>query len=629
MFTSNSFAIHFLLLPLIAFSVLSAGKSLPPQVLSWSSKTYGPNGPWNAITISIGSSPSSPPQAVDLLPGGQWMTNVISPSVCAANTDACGIPKSAGFYDQNSSDSVTSISNTGQIYPNTQMASVTGALPSLTGEAFWMFDTIAFSARPGTGGEPGAVVIANFDLLVLAEALEELPDGTKYPVQVGKLALGAPHFNQTWSHIPDPVPWNGTLLTSALFGSGRTSSNSYGMHLGSAALGIPGSLNLGGYDQNRVLGPVSSQPYTLDHFPIDLLDIGIGVAEGESPYSFTKQSGLLAAGNSSIGVAMTVFVEATVPYIYLPQSACDAITKNLPVIFKPNLGLYLWDTTSPRYQSIVSSPAFLSFTFRLSNSVSQNLTINVPFALLNLTLTAPILSQPAPYFPLRPDQGPSSSFTLGRAFMQAAFVGVNWQDDVEGNGLWFLAQAPGPNTPSNPTPVAISPTDNTITASTVDWKDTWKGTWKLVESPSNTTTSGNSTSGSSSESPSSTPSAPKSPRLSKGAIAGIAIAVVLGLAGAVGVAFFIWRRQRKNSKPKPQLSTNGPDPLGEAPPRFPTSREEYRSSGYGPRELDAGNESFHKPYKPEPSSESDLGNGAHQQSLRATTPGSFPIEMAG
>ena len=32
-------------------------------------------------------------------------------------------------------------------------------------------------------------------------------------------------------------------------------------------------------------------------------------------------------------------------------------------------------------------------------------------------------------------------YTLGRAFLQAAFVGVNWEPDV---GLWFLAQAPGP-----------------------------------------------------------------------------------------------------------------------------------------------------------------------------------------
>jgi hypothetical protein len=75
---------------------------------------------------------------------------------------------------------------------------------------------------------------------------------------------------------------------------------------------------------------------------------------------------------------------------------------------------------------IISSPAFLSFTFRLNMSTSQNITINVPFGLLNLTLTTPIVANPTQYFPLRPGQGPSGSYELGRAFMQAAFVGVNW-----------------------------------------------------------------------------------------------------------------------------------------------------------------------------------------------------------
>jgi hypothetical protein len=111
------------------------------------------------------------------------------------------------------------------------------------------------------------------------------------------------------------------------------------MHIGSAAMGIPGSLNIGGFDQSRALGPVSSQAYTLDHLPIDLLDIGIGVAEGASPFNFTAQSGLSAEGNSSMGPATSVFVEAPVPYIYLPQSTCDAITQYLPLTFQEKYGV--------------------------------------------------------------------------------------------------------------------------------------------------------------------------------------------------------------------------------------------------------------------------------------------------
>ena len=62
--------------------------------------------------------------------------------------------------------------------------------------------------------------------------------------------------------------------------------------------GIPLSLWLGGYDQSRVIGPVSSQSYQGGGFAIDLLDVGIGVDNGASPFNFSAKQGILAQGNS-------------------------------------------------------------------------------------------------------------------------------------------------------------------------------------------------------------------------------------------------------------------------------------------------------------------------------------------
>jgi hypothetical protein len=428
--------LYFVVEQILLFSIIVCALAADsiPQTVQWSSKSYGPDGPWLAVTVSIGT----PSQPVDLLPGGSWMSNVLAPTVCA-NGVACDVAQVAGFYDATASTTTFEIGQTGNI-SNSPMAGTVGALPSLIGSANWVFDTIAIQFLNGVAGNEYNAVVENFDMLVISAANEELPDGTTYPVQIGKLGLGAPNFNQTWLHFPPNPRWNGTLLPSALFEQGMAPSNSYAMHIGSAAMGIPGSLNIGGFDQSRAIGPVSSQVYNIDHLPIDLLDIGIGVAEGASPFNFTSQSGLLAEGNSSIGVATSVFVEAPVPYIYLPQSTCDAITQYLPVTFQKKYGLY---------KRIVSSPSFLSFTFRLSDSLSQNMTINVPFALLNLTLTAPIISTPTQYLPLQPGQGPNGAYQLGRAFLQAAFIAVNWQTaGGDGDGAWFLAQAPGPNTPS-------------------------------------------------------------------------------------------------------------------------------------------------------------------------------------
>jgi hypothetical protein len=207
------------------------------------------------------------------------------------------------------------------------------------------------------------------------------------------------------------------------------------MHIGSTGLRILPSLYIGGYDQTRVVGEVTVQKFNMHYLPIDLLDIGIGVAEGKSPFTFTSKSGLLASGNSSVGVSMQVIVEPTSPFIYLSKSSCDAIAANLPATYQPDLGLYTWNITTAAYQQIIASPAFLSFTFRLNSSITQNLTINVPFRLLNLTLTTPLVSNPTQYFPCNPfDYGKSYGFyTLKKAFLQAAFLGVNWQLDGNGN----------------------------------------------------------------------------------------------------------------------------------------------------------------------------------------------------
>lgn len=387
------FSAHVLMRALLPSSVfilifILCVQAAVPQTAQWSTRSYGPDGPWQAITVSIGT----PAQNIDLLPGGSWMTNVLASSVCA-NGAACNVAKEAGFYTASSSSTTFSIGQTGDI-DKAQFNGVVGAIPSLTGNANWTFDTISIPMLNGIAGNQYKLIVPGFDLLVITSAHETLPDGTTYPVQIGKLALGSPEFNQTWLHFPPNPNWNGTLLPSALLQQGLSPSDSYGMHIGSAVYGIPGSLNFGGYDQSRVLGPVSSQVYSIDHLPIDLLDIGIGVAEGGSPFNFASQAGLLTAGNSSMGLSTSVYIEAPSPYLYLPQSTCDAIAQHLPVTYQPKYGLYFWNTADPNFKRIVSSPAFLSFTFRLNSSPSHNFTINVPFALLNLTLTFPIVSTP-------------------------------------------------------------------------------------------------------------------------------------------------------------------------------------------------------------------------------------------
>jgi hypothetical protein len=218
------------------------------------------------------------------------------------------------------------------------------------------------------------------------------------------------------------------------------------------------------------------------------------------------------------------------------------------------------------YSKIISSPSSLEFTFRLNGSISQNLTINIPFSILNLTLTAPLVDQPTPYFPCQASKTPA--YYLGRAFCQGAFIGVNWMESTSHNGVWWLAQAPGPNTPSVPTEVYIQEFDRSINCSTNNWLDSWKDSWTPIGSiagnasgTSNTTTPAASSSGAG---------------LSVAAIAVIGTSVTVPVLAVVLVAFLIRRRQRRDPPPH-QVRKSGNE--------F-SWHDGKGSAGFGPREME-------------------------------------------
>ncbi|EKV10018.1 hypothetical protein PDIG_27120 [Penicillium digitatum PHI26] len=191
--------------------------------------------------------------------------------------------------------------------------------------------------------------IPSSNLITVEDGYQTYPGGQNYPLEVGTLALGAQYVNQTFGDV------GGNLITGWLWNGSQTiQSNTYGMHIGFFALGIPGSLMLGGYDQSRVLGDVSVQPHTGSSAPINLLDVSLGVATGGSPWNSTSKENLLAQGNSSLLGGTTVIAAPVDPYLYLPQSSCDAIAAELPVTHNSDLGLYAWNTDDPQYQRTYS-----------------------------------------------------------------------------------------------------------------------------------------------------------------------------------------------------------------------------------------------------------------------------------
>lgn len=381
---------------------------------------------------------------------------------------------------------------------------------------------------------------------------------------------------------------NTTLQTA--YDDGYIPSMSYGLHIGSAEPSIAGSLVLGGYDQSRIL---SDAIVAGNDNVFRLTDIALNVSRGASAFTtkttFSYTSGLLKT-SEDFGDYVKVSPRPGLPYLYLPKETCDAIADYLPVKYSADYNLYLWDTEDSAYEDIVTSPHYLQFLFTDDTKTSAH--INVPFALLNLTLDTPLARTPTQYFPCSPwDDVSTASYTLGNAFLQAAFLSQHWQMNTT-----VLAQAPGPDYQEANVQAIPHDSDTTVGASSsaAYWDSTWESTLKSLSSSSSSSGSSSSSSSSSSDSTtnassSSSAQTPDSSSPSGGAIAGIVIGVLAGLALIGTLLWFILRRRRRrNSNTNDTNNPNGPKHrLSSTVDAENASLHHYRDSPHS-QELEAG-----------------------------------------
>ena len=387
---------------LLDYPVPGLAQSAAPRPLQVKASTqlYGPDGLWQAVSVEFGN----PGQPLDLYPGGVWQSTILTNQICQDHADkTCG---TGGLFNPDESVTLDETS----IHYNKNLSGNTSEL------AYELAYGAMLLSYTNTTPIRDQLRIANYDVpdfsAKMYSSLTMVYSGEEYPIQVGELSLG-PIANQSFS-VGGPTT-NASLIPGFFDAQNLIPSNSYGLHIGIGAEAhkLDLSLMLGGYDASRIVGNVSHQAVIPDskedvgnEFAINLLDVAISVDHGESPFSYSSKEGLLSSGNSSIpDSGVQVVMNPLAPYLSLPNSTCAAIANELPVTYNAALSLYFWDVTDPRYTNIVTSPTYLSFVF---NGTSGNLTINVPFQLLNLTLQAPLVHSNTSYFPCQPPQGNTS-----------------------------------------------------------------------------------------------------------------------------------------------------------------------------------------------------------------------------
>lgn len=174
-----------------------------------------------------------------------------------------------------------------------------------------------------------------------------------------------------------------------------------------------GSLVLGGYDQNRFTPTNVTFPFYED-ISRDLLVYLTAV---------TTDSG---STNLLPGGTISIFIDSTIPMIYLPLAACQAFEKAFGLTYDTNYDLYLVNST--QRAALQSSNPSVTFTLSPNSTGAETVDITLPYGAFDLEVSYPIVENPnsSYYFPLQRAVN-ETQYTLGRAFLQEAYLIADYE----------------------------------------------------------------------------------------------------------------------------------------------------------------------------------------------------------
>lgn len=346
----------------------------------------GIDGSWSSFTLRVGT----PSQTVRVFPS--WMsyqTWVIATQGCESSSDvsACASARGGTFnYSQSSTFEEIGIYST-WIEQNL----------GYIGNAEYGWDVVSLGGL-GDGGPTqknttvGAVAVDAFYL--------------------GVFGLNPKPTN--WTSYEDSSPSYMTQLKDQKL----IPSVSFGYTAGAPYrfTGVLSSLTLGGYDSAL--------------FSPSPVEFGFA-ANNERDTVVAIQSITTTQRNSSNEVELLptpiyALVDTTVPQIWLPIEACQKFESEFGLEYDNTTDLYLVNATL--HAALLERDANVTFTLAQGTSGGTITTITLPYSAFDLTASPPYqgLSNSSTYFPLRRAQN-STQYTLGRTFMQEAYVTVDYE----------------------------------------------------------------------------------------------------------------------------------------------------------------------------------------------------------
>jgi len=298
-----------------------------------------------------------------------------------------------------------------------------------------------------------------------------------------------------------------------------------------------GSLTLGGYDASRSLP--------------NNLTFSLAGNDSASPVVGIKSiaaSDTLANDVTILSEGIIALIDTALPFIWLPLSACQVFENAFGLTWNDSKDLYLINQTS--HQQLLSKDPSIDFILEnLASGPSINITL--PYSSFNLQASNPIFPNGTNYLPLKRATSPSQ-YTLGRTFMQEAFMFVDYEQ-----GNFSISQAQFPSNPS-PNLVTVDHSAQPVESS----------------SPVSSTTKHS---------------------ISHGALAGAVVGSLLAFTLLCAIAIFFFRRHRqRQQKSQHRDSTTTSKSSAPGKESWPSSPSNSQAPGYlsSQSNLESGSETL-------------------------------------
>ncbi|KAK8165114.1 aspartic peptidase domain-containing protein [Phyllosticta citrichinensis] len=184
-----------------------------------------------------------------------------------------------------------------------------------------------------------------------------------------------------------------------------------------------GSLTIGGYDTTR---------YESNNIWIGMgddisRDLLVAVQRVETNLTSTP---LLSSANFW-------FIDSLVASMWFPESVCDAFADAYGLQWDSENSIYLINDT--QHETLLARNPTLTFTLAATQTSNATIEITIPYVNLALNASYPFYPNSTRYFPLNRAAN-TTSYTLGRAFLQNAHVIANYD-----NSSFNVAPALFPN----------------------------------------------------------------------------------------------------------------------------------------------------------------------------------------